>query len=223
MTRANLNAARDTTQHYTSFFVQDTWRVGNRLTINPGLRYEQQTLVGTIIDDFTLQEQLGAAHRRDLRPDRQRPAKVVRELRPLLRAHPERPRRARAVVRRRRQPRRLLRRGPDAADSRGRADRDADPGGTPHSLTQHFQLQGAGADVIDPDAKLSYVDEFVGGFECEACPNVNLGVRYIHRNIGARARRRRRRTRWCACDLGSARAGSVDYMLTNPSASSPTC
>ena len=36
------------------FFVQDTWRVGNRLTINPGLRYEQEKLAGTIVTDFTL-------------------------------------------------------------------------------------------------------------------------------------------------------------------------
>ena len=39
------------------FFVQDTWRVGERLTINPGLRYEQQTLVGTIQELTTLQGQ----------------------------------------------------------------------------------------------------------------------------------------------------------------------
>ena len=46
VTRANLNSARSTTQQYTSFFAQDTWRVGDRLTIRPGIRYEQQKLVG---------------------------------------------------------------------------------------------------------------------------------------------------------------------------------
>ena len=47
MTRANFNSGHDTTQHYTNFFVQDSWRMGNRLTINPGIRYEQETLSGT--------------------------------------------------------------------------------------------------------------------------------------------------------------------------------
>ena len=45
-------------------------------------------------------------------------------------------------------------------------------------------MAGLGADQIDADAKLSYQDEFVAGFEYEAFPNINLGVRYIHRNIG---------------------------------------
>ena len=46
VTRANFNTERVTTQNYRRFFVQDTWKVGNRLTINPGVRYEQETLVG---------------------------------------------------------------------------------------------------------------------------------------------------------------------------------
>ena len=50
VTRANFNSDRLTTQKYSAFFVQDTWRVGERLTINPGLRYEQQTLDGNVPD-----------------------------------------------------------------------------------------------------------------------------------------------------------------------------
>ena len=53
--RANFIDARVTTQNYWSFFVQDTWRVGERLTINPGLRYEEQTLVGNLQELTTLQ------------------------------------------------------------------------------------------------------------------------------------------------------------------------
>ncbi len=63
--RANLNTDRSTTQQYTSFFAQDTWRVGNRLTIRPGIRYEQQKLVGTL-DGLQVERQLGATHRRHL-------------------------------------------------------------------------------------------------------------------------------------------------------------
>jgi hypothetical protein len=52
VTRANLNIARETSQLNSSFYVQDTWRVG-RVTLNPGVRYDQQHLTGTL-DDFTL-------------------------------------------------------------------------------------------------------------------------------------------------------------------------
>ena len=90
----------------------------DRLTINPGIRYEQEKLAGSIIDGLPAEEQLGAAHRRDLRPDGRRQDEGVRQLRPLLLAHPERPGGARAVGRRRHSARRLLRRGPDPADSR---------------------------------------------------------------------------------------------------------
>ena len=47
MTRANFNSARTTSRTTGRCFLQDTWRVNDRLTINPGLRYEQQTLSGT--------------------------------------------------------------------------------------------------------------------------------------------------------------------------------
>src|SRR5438876_6463994 len=59
VTRANFNAARGTIQKYNSFFVQDSWKVGNRLTINPGLRYEQEKLGGTIITDYQLKNNWG--------------------------------------------------------------------------------------------------------------------------------------------------------------------
>ena len=35
-------------------FVQDQWKVTNRLTVSPGVRYEQETLSGSIIKDFAL-------------------------------------------------------------------------------------------------------------------------------------------------------------------------
>ena len=105
--RANFIDARVTTQNYWSFFVQDTWRVGERLTINPGLRYEEQTLVGNLtglntlqgntIDDFALKgnwaPRVGAVY--DVLGNGR--SKLFCELRPVLRAHPERPGGARAV------------------------------------------------------------------------------------------------------------------------------
>jgi outer membrane receptor protein involved in Fe transport len=47
VTRANFNVLRETTQQYFSFFVQDQWKATDRLTVNAGLRYEDQALVGS--------------------------------------------------------------------------------------------------------------------------------------------------------------------------------
>jgi hypothetical protein len=93
------------------------------------------------------------------------------------------------------------------------------PGGTPSSVTSHFLQQGVGADLIDPNVKSSYVDEFVGGFEFEARPNMNVGVRYIHRSI-PRVLEDVGPYPVGACDFLGVGC-SFDYTLTNPSPSTP--
>lgn len=219
VTRANLNSGRKTKQHYTSFFVQDSFTIGYRLTIRPGIRYEQQTLVGTIVDNFTLKNnwapRIGATY------------DVVGNGRSKVFANW-----GRFFAR---IPNDLAARALSADAGVSRADYyDAQitrpipdgvltvtrtPGGTPNSLTQHFQLQGAGADLIDPNAKSSYVDEFVGGFEVEALPNINVGVRYIHKTI-PRVLEDIGPYPVGACDL-LGEGCSFDYTLTNPSPSTP--
>ena len=114
VSRASLTAARPTTQHYGALFVEDEWKIGNSLTIRPGVRYEQETLSGIDRPGLLAQEQLGAAYRRRLGSEPQRQGEGVRELRPLLRPRAERSRRTRTVVRRV-DHRRLLRCEPDAA------------------------------------------------------------------------------------------------------------
>ena len=47
VTRANYDHGRVTDQKYLNFFVQDTWQVGSKLTLRPGLRWERQRLVGS--------------------------------------------------------------------------------------------------------------------------------------------------------------------------------
>ena len=64
------------------------------------------------------------------------------------------------------------------------------PGGDGTSTTSHFILAGEGADTIDPNAKLSYTNELVLGIEREIVPNTTLGIRYMHPQHAARARRR---------------------------------
>ena len=117
MTRANFNSGRTTTQGYAQFFVQDSWQVGNRLTVNPGIRYEQEKLSGTLVSDFTLKNNWAPRVGATYLVTGDGKSKVYGSYGDLLRAHPQRSGRPCLVGRRQHQPRRLLRRRPDAADS----------------------------------------------------------------------------------------------------------
>jgi hypothetical protein len=224
--RANFVAAHQTKQHYGDFFVQDTFTLGDRLTIRPGVRYEQQTLVGQVIsasgttqNDLTLSgnwaPRIGATY--DVMGNGRSKifanwgrfyAKIPNDLA------------ARAL-------------SADAGISRadyydagltqpipdGVLTVTQTPGGTPSSVTSHFLQSGVGADLIDPNVKSSYVDEFVTGFEFEARPNMNVGVRYIHRSI-PRVLEDVGPYPVGACDFLGVGC-SFDYTLTNPSPSTP--
>ena len=65
VTRANLNTSRETKQQYTSFFLQDTWRVGDRLTIRPGHPLRAAEAPGHA-RRLQVERQLGSASRRHL-------------------------------------------------------------------------------------------------------------------------------------------------------------
>src|SRR5262249_1920353 len=54
VSRASLTDIRPTKQNYNAFFVEDSWKIGNSLTIRPGVRYEQEKMSGTIVDNFSL-------------------------------------------------------------------------------------------------------------------------------------------------------------------------
>ena len=97
VTRANTRNVADTTQNYDALFVQDTWKVGRRLTINPGLRYEQQTADWHAGGRLKLKQQLGAADRRHVGSDRRGQDEGLRQLGLVFHAHAERSGGARAV------------------------------------------------------------------------------------------------------------------------------
>ena len=215
VTRANLNAERRTQQRYTSLFVQDTWTFGGRLTVRPGLRYEQQTLVGTIVDDFTLGNnwapRIGATwtYGADAR------GKIYGHY-GIYYARIPNDLAARAL----------------SADQSVAADYFdagltrpipdgvlAGPAG--QQTGTHLSIAGVSAAAIDPDAKSTYYNEYVVGTEYELLPRLNVGIRYVHRNLG-RVLEDVTPYPLVAADLGLPGATSVDYVLTNPGPDTPT-
>ncbi|MGH9158420.1 MAG: TonB-dependent receptor domain-containing protein, partial [Vicinamibacteraceae bacterium] len=208
--RANTSTLRDTTQRYFGFFLQDTWRVGSRLTIQPGFRYEQQTLEGTLADitwDQNWAPRLGATY--DIAGNGRSKvffnwgrffAKIPNDLA------------ARAL-------------GSDAGTTRAdyfdAALTQPIPNGViagPAGDDIHFIQAGQDPARFDPDARSTYLDEVVAGVEYEAWPGVNLSVRYVHRSQGRVLE-----------DVGTAPmaayflfpddvGNSVEYFVTNPDA-----
>src|SRR5215208_1775572 len=176
VTRANLNSARETKQQYTSFFLQDTWRVGDRLTIRPGIRYEQQKLIGTLEDfkwDGNWAPRVGATYdvvgngRSKLYANWGRFfAKIPNDLA------------ARALS---------ADAGVTRADYYDAALSQFVPEGVPAGPaldTIHLRFAGLNPADFDPESKSTYLDETLVGFEFEPFTNMNLGVRWVHRRFG---------------------------------------
>ena len=216
VTRGNFNSGRETLQKYANFFIQETWKASSRLTINVGARYEQEKLAGTIIKDFELKNnwapRIGAVY--DAAGDGK--TKVFGNY-------------GRFYAR---IPNDLAARALSADDGISRADYfDAGltrpvPNGTATidprtgaSITNHFVIAGVGADTIDKNAKLSYLNEFVLGIDREVMANTSFGIRYIYRNIG-RVLEDIANVPMAAYDLGVPGISSVEYILTNPTSSS---
>jgi len=214
VTRANFNAARSTLQNYHNFFVQDNWKVGNRLTINPGLRYEQETLSGSLIQNYKLSNnwapRIGVTY--DLTGDNK--TKVFGNF----------------GIFYSRIPNDLASRALSADDGISRADYyDANltqpiPNGVlAGGVTNHFQIAGQFPDTIDPATKLSYVREYVIGFEREVMANTTFGVRWINRRV-PRVLEDVANCPMVAYELNDATiaaCGTVEYILTNPMSTTP--
>src|SRR5581483_3395547 len=176
VTRARFTPGPTTTQNYETFFVQDVWRVGNRLTINPGLRYEQQTLNGDVITGFQLKNNWAPRVGATYDPTGDGKTKIYGNWGRFYS----------------RMPNDLAARALSAEVSITRADyfdaglTQAIPDGTlAGGQSTHLALSGAAAgDTIDPNTKMSYIDEFVVCFEREIMPNTSFGARWIHRRTG---------------------------------------
>jgi outer membrane receptor protein involved in Fe transport len=223
VTRANFNVQRNTTQRYTAFFVQDQWKANDRLTVNGGIRYEDQALVGdgtplrtldgSTFDEFRLKNNwaprigfvydvMGGGRSRLYGNYGRFFARVPNDLAARVLAVDE------GISRGDYFDAGLTRPIPNGTATQSSA--------TAAPITQHFLTTSSGTDLIDPNAKLSYQDEFVAGYEWEALPNTTLGIRYIYRNIG-RVLEDISPYSAVACDFGFAAACTTDYVITNPS------
>ena len=208
--RANTSNVRNTTQEYFNFFVQDTIKVGNRLTLRPGVRYEQQKLVGNLADfqwDGNWAPRLGATYA----PTDSGRTKIYANWGRFF-----------AKV-----PNDLAARALSADAGVTRADyfdaglsQPIQTGTLAGGVTTHFTTAGLSPADFDPDSKSTYMDETLVGFEHEVLPQLNVGVRYIHRSFGRILE-----------DVGTAPMvsyflripglDSVEYFITNPSPSTP--
>jgi len=216
VSRASLTAARPTTQHYGALFVEDQWKIGNSLTIRPGVRYEQETLAGTLVQDFKLKNNWAPRIGVVWDPTRSGRSKVFGNYGRYYARVPN-DLAARAL-------------SSDASITADYFDSNLTrpvPNGTVTIngttgavATTHFTLLGAGADDIDPNAKLSYYNEWVAGTEFVVAQGLDLGVRYVHRDIG-RVLEDVQPYPIAAVSLGLPGAATADYLLTNPGPSTP--
>jgi hypothetical protein len=210
VSRANLTNIRNTSQEYLTFFVQDTFRIGDRLTLKPGIRYEQQKLIGNLVDfkwDNNWAPRLGATY--DVLGDGRSKlfvnwgrfyAKIPNDLA------------ARAMS---------ADAGVTRADYFDAALTEPVPDGVlAGGVTSHLQLAGLFASDFDPDAKSSYKDEIVVGAEYEFARNLNLGVRYINRRFG-RILEDVGTAPMVAYFLDIPGIESVEYFITNPGPNTP--
>jgi outer membrane receptor protein involved in Fe transport len=205
-TRASLANVRSTTQDYLSFFAQDTWQMGNRLTVRPGIRYEQQKLTGNSTNhtfDGNWAPRIGAT----FDPTGQGRMKIFGSYGWFF-----------AKI-----PNDLAARALSADSGITRADyfdpnltQPVPEGVSAAGTTVHLRFAGLSPSTFDPNAKSTYTTETVVGAEWEALPGMSLGARYIRRRYGRVLE-----------DVGTLPmvayllpdvpgADSVEYFVTNP-------
>ena len=216
VSRASFTAARATTQRYTAAFVEDEWKIGNSLTIRPGVRFEQETLSGSIVQDFSLKNNWAPRLGVVWDPSGSGRSKLFANYGRYYGRVPN-DLAARAL-------------SSDALITADYFDQNltqAVPDGivttnatTGKPTTTHFTLLGGNADDIDPNAKLSYYNEWVAGTEYTLPRGLEVGVRYVHRDIG-RVLEDVQPYPIVAISLGLPGAATANYLLTNPGPKTP--
>jgi hypothetical protein len=215
VSRAGFTAARATTQRYTAAFAEDVWRIGNSLTVRPGVRFEQETLSGSIVRDFSLTNNWAPRLAVVWDPSASGKSKMFANYGRYYARVPNdlaaRALSSDALITADYFDSNLTRPVPDGVVT------STTTGAT---TTTHFTLLGGSADDIDPNAKLSYYNEWVAGIEYTLPRELAVGVRYVHRDIG-RVLEDVQRYPLVAVSLGLPGAATANYRLTNPGPNTP--
>jgi hypothetical protein len=196
VTRAQTGPGRETTQKYWSVFLQDTWQIGKHLTLRPGVRIDNQKLMGSEEFPVCLSNQqfvgdtsgggtpvaceytfgplwgprLGATY--DLFGDGK--AKLYGSWGRFYVKVPN-DLAARALS---------ADAGVTVADYFDGGLTQPVPQGTlALGTTNHLVYAGLHPSTIAEGVDSTYSDEFVGGLEWEVAPRLSVGVRYVQRTI----------------------------------------
>ena len=209
VTRSSLNNTRRTRQDYLSFFLQDVWQVGNHLTVRPGVRYEQQKLIGDVTEqtfDGNWAPRLGATWD----PTGTGRAKIFVNYGWFFAKVPN-DLAARALS---------ADAGVNLADYFDANLQSPVPEGVlAAGTTTHLGFAGLSASTFDPNVRSTYSTETLIGAEWEVAPGLSLGAHYTRRRYG-RVLEDVGTAPMAAYFLGLV-PNNVEYFVTNPSTSTP--
>jgi len=165
-----------TTADYTAAFISDTWSPTRHLSLMAGVRYEQETLRGNATE-FTWKGNWSPRLHLTLDPTRDNRSKVFCAYGRYFGKVPNNL----AVRAMSRETSYVVLYDLDGVEF--------DENHAPTNLGPDIQLGepyafGSEPTRIDPEAKLSYVDEIVVGAEREVIPFLSVGLSYMHRRLG---------------------------------------
>lgn len=162
----------NTTQTYLSFFAQDTFKIGKRLTLRPGVRWEQEKLAG-VGDSYTFPSSWAPRIGATFDPTGSGRAKIYANFGRFYTQFPND----------------LAARGLTALASHQADYYDAEltrpiPNGVlAAGSTIHYRPAGASPAPVTPGSKATYLQEWLAGGDYEVARGLTLGVRYIHRDM----------------------------------------
>jgi hypothetical protein len=208
--RANITNVRETRQNYLAFFAQDTWRLGDWVVIKPGIRYEQQELIGNL-ESFTWDGNWAPRLGITWDPLRMGSSKLFANWGRYF-----------AKI-----PNDLAARALSADAGVTRADyfdaaltRPVPEGVLAAGQTTHFLTAGLSASEFDPDSASTYSDEWIVGYEQEVLADLTLGVNFQSRRFG-RILEDVGTAPMVSYFLGVPGLDSVEYFITNPDERTP--
>ena len=165
----------ETKTHYLSFFLSDSWSPVKWINLMGGVRYEEETLLGTVTK-FNWENNWAPRAHITIDPTRDNKTKVSFSYGRFFGKVPN----DLAVRALSTEVTHIVRYPISNVDlSDPNNPRIIDP-----TVFNSFTVFGNEPTIVDPKAKLTYQDEYVAGVEREVIPFLNVGVSYMHRSLG---------------------------------------